>query len=95
MADEMKKSKVVHEKETLQGIAVLLIAGGASVVLACINADVINWMKLLAGGASILIGFGIFWLRGYLKLNRWGHVDIITDNTLMQRFITWMELRSQ
>ena len=93
--DTMKKSTIVHEKETLAGLAMALIAAGVGVILLCLQVEPIVWEKMLAGLVTIGIGFIMLYLRGYLKLNRWSHVTIIDDKSILSRLVSFLETRSK
>lgn len=73
---DMSKSRAIAEKETLAGVAMLIIAGGAMALLSCLESDPINWIKMAASGITILIGFGILYMRGVLKFNRWENLYV-------------------
>lgn len=71
MKKQLSKSRIVYEKESLQGIAMLLIGTGAGIFLLGAETDPINWMRMLAGAITLGFGFLLLYARGFLKFNRW------------------------
>jgi hypothetical protein len=62
MPEEPSEGQVIAQKETLLGIGMGLIAGGAAAL---------DRGSYLHGAILIAAGFGILYLRGWLKFNHW------------------------
>jgi hypothetical protein len=66
--------QAVGEKESILGVAMMIIAGGMMTCFTAAQAVPPAWQNLAAGGVLVLIGFGVLFLRGLLKTNRWSHL---------------------
>ena len=90
----IKKSKFTSEKAGVLGIGMALLSlGVATLTTASQHIELTQQFALeVTFGISMLaLGYICLKLREYLKFNRWGHIEIECDNTIMQRLITWVE----
>jgi hypothetical protein len=62
MPEEVSETQVITQKETLLGIGMGLIAGGAAAL---------DRGAYLHGAILIAAGFTVLYLRGYFKFHHW------------------------